>query len=84
MKKDTKKWCDFHKIPWHNTTYFHSKKSLVAKVKSLESYADSNSDSKPKNWRWIIDVEPSSTINTSHVNLMSQRKESTYFIHRCG
>jgi hypothetical protein len=25
MKKDNKKWCDFHKIPWHNTDECHSK-----------------------------------------------------------
>jgi hypothetical protein len=24
-KKDTEKWCDFHKIPWHNTDEYHSK-----------------------------------------------------------
>jgi hypothetical protein len=25
MKKDTKKWCDFHKNPWHNTNECLSK-----------------------------------------------------------
>jgi hypothetical protein len=25
-KKDTKKWYDFHKIPWHNIVDFRSKK----------------------------------------------------------
>jgi hypothetical protein len=24
-KKDTEKWCDFHKIPWHNTDECRSK-----------------------------------------------------------
>jgi hypothetical protein len=24
-KKDTIKWCDFHKIPWHNTDECRSK-----------------------------------------------------------
>ena len=33
-KMDTRKWCDFHKIPWHNTDECRSKQSLVAKNKS--------------------------------------------------
>jgi hypothetical protein len=43
MKKDTKKWCDFHKIPWHNTVDCRSKQSLVAKVKASESGVGFNS-----------------------------------------
>jgi hypothetical protein len=44
MKNDTGKWCDFNKIPWHNTDECHSKKSLVAEVKDKEPNPDSESD----------------------------------------
>ena len=44
-KKDTGKWCKFHKSPWHNTDECRSKQSLVAEIKSLDS--DPNSNSEP-------------------------------------
>jgi hypothetical protein len=31
-KKDTGKWCDFQRRPWHNTDEFRSKQSLVAEI----------------------------------------------------
>jgi hypothetical protein len=63
--KDIEKWCDFHKIPWHNTADYHSKQSSVAKVKAYESDADSDSELEPERRRWIIDTEPSATIATT-------------------
>jgi hypothetical protein len=42
--KDTGKWCDFHKSPWHSTADCFSKQSLVAEVKDSESYADYDSE----------------------------------------
>jgi hypothetical protein len=64
-KKDTRKWCDFHKIPWHNTANYRSKESLVAEVKSSESDADYESKPELERGRWITDAEPSATISTT-------------------
>jgi hypothetical protein len=44
--KDTGKWCDFLKIPWHNTDECRSKYSLVAEIKDKEPNPDSESDSE--------------------------------------
>jgi hypothetical protein len=63
-KKDTGKWCDFHKIPWHNTDEYHSKTSLMFKIKEKESSPDSKSNSETNKRKHIIDVEPTSTIAT--------------------
>ena len=67
-KKDTGKWCEFHKIPWHNTDECLSKQSLVAEIKYSE--LDPDSDSEPNatvayNGRHIIDVDPTATIATA-------------------
>jgi hypothetical protein len=50
-KKDTGKWCDFYKSPWHNTADCHSKQSLVVEVKASESYADYDSKLEPERGR---------------------------------
>ena len=66
-KKDTGKWCDFHKRPWHNTSNCRSKQSLVDEVKASESDADSDSETELERGRWIIDAEPSATIATTQI-----------------
>ena len=46
-KKDTGKWCEFHKSSTHNTSESQAKQSLVAEMRASESDACSNSESKP-------------------------------------
>ena len=60
-KKDTGKWCKFHKSPWHNTDECRSKKSLVVEIKYSES--DLDFDFEPNSTavnhgKYIIDAEP--------------------------
>jgi hypothetical protein len=64
-KKDTGKWCEFHKIPWHNTDECHSKQSLLVSLKKRSWNPDSESDSEQG--KWIIDAEPSATITTTKI-----------------
>jgi hypothetical protein len=72
-KKDTRKWCDFHKIPWHNTDECHSKQSLVAEIKDKELNPDSESDFENIGKRQIIDADPTAIVATATI----QPKEPT-------
>jgi hypothetical protein len=66
-KKDTRKWCDFHKIPWHNTDECRSKQSLVAEIKDKEMNPDSESDSENTGKRQIIDADPTAIVATATI-----------------
>jgi hypothetical protein len=44
-KKDTKKWCEFHNSPWHNTDECCSIQSLVAGLKDKKLNPDLDPDS---------------------------------------
>jgi hypothetical protein len=61
------KWCEYHKIPWHNTEECCSKKSLVAELKYSESEEYSDSESNPESGKKIIDVKPSAIVTTTKV-----------------
>jgi hypothetical protein len=77
MKKDTRKWCEFQKIPYNNTNECHSKQSLVAEMKSSELDPRFDSDSDLDKGKKIIDVEPSSIVTTTKVqpNELGESKE---------
>jgi hypothetical protein len=86
-KKDTRKWCDFHKIPWHNTDECRSKQSLVAEIKDKEQTLIQNLIQK-------IMIEDRSSTQTplllsrpqqfNQKNQQILKRGSTFFIHRCG
>jgi hypothetical protein len=67
MKKDTRKWCDFHKIPWHNTIECHSKQSLVDEIKDKEPNPDSEYDYENIGKRQIIDTDPTAIVATTTI-----------------
>jgi hypothetical protein len=68
LKKDMGKWCEYHKIPWHNTEECLSKQSLVAELKASESEAILTLNQIQKEGSRIINVEPSATIATTKVH----------------
>jgi hypothetical protein len=61
-KKDTRKWCEYHKRPWHNIKECRSKQSLVAEMKTSKLETDSDSESNLEGGKQIIDAEPSATV----------------------
>jgi len=67
MKKDTEKWCDFQKIPWHNTDECRSKNSLVADIKDKESNPDSKYDYENNGEGQKIDADPTAIVATTSI-----------------
>jgi hypothetical protein len=67
-KKETEKWCEYHKIPWSNTEECFSKQSLVVEIKAFKSEDNFDFESNPEGGKQIIDVEPSATFATTKVH----------------
>jgi hypothetical protein len=64
MKNGTRKWYDFHKIPWHNNDECRSKQSLVVGVKDKDLNLDSEYDPENIQNIQIIDADATATVAT--------------------
>jgi hypothetical protein len=69
MKNDTRKWCDFHKIPWHDIDECRSKQPLVAEVKDKEPNPDSESEPKNIENGKIINADPTTIVAAATIQL---------------
>jgi hypothetical protein len=69
MKKDTGKWYNFHKISRHNIDECLPKHSLVVEIKEKYINPDYKLDSKNNGRIQIIDVDPTTTIATTKIQL---------------
>jgi hypothetical protein len=74
------KWCEYHKIPWHNIEECRSKQPLVAKMKASELEVDYDSESNPEGGKQIIDAEPNATVTTTKVQ-PSEPEEGEHLFH---
>jgi len=70
-KKDTRKWCEFHKSSTHNTSECRAKESLVDEMKASDSDTCSNSKSEldkgNDKGKKIIGVEFSDSVATTKI-----------------